>query len=194
MRRTPGPLLLVPIVALSALLLHGCGDSAADTTSDGGPSSSQPSPTAADCAALLPDDAVDTLGWSWTGEAAVDLGRCTREADQGTLSAMLRPVPGVDSDDLPAAAEKEYDERCAQLATNGTEAEDVDWLGSSTPGCAVLGEQDATGQTSGVSTLVAHDAAGHLAEVSVAADQPTQGALVQETLTALAQGVLGARG
>lgn len=182
MRRVLGLVALVPATALLATLLHGCGDADADDVSS--PPAAEET-TLADCAALIPDDVLEGLGWTASATPTLDSATCSLGADQGTLSVARRPVPGTSSDDLPEAGQEEFDERCADLS-DGQAGHEVDWLGSDAAGCAVV-----TGDGSGINVLLAVSDAGLLVESRVTTDQPTASAAqVQAALAELAQTAL----
>jgi len=178
MRRTLGPASLLATAVLTGALLGGCGDSDADDVAT--PSGEET--TAADCAALIPDDVVSALGWTADSAPTRDSATCTLGADQGTLSVARRPVPGVDGDDLPEAGQDEYAERCAVLR-DGQGGQEVDWLGSEATTCAAV-----TDDGSGVNVLLALTDAGLLVETRVTVDEPTASAeQVQGALSELAR-------
>lgn len=186
MRRTLRLAAAVPALALMGALLHGCGDADADDVTAPPTASGT---TLVDCAELIPDDVVGELGWTNASAPTLDSATCTRTAGQGRIEVERRPVPGTSSDDLPAAGQKQYDDRCAALS-DGRAGEEVDWLGADVSGCAVV-----TADGSGVNVLLALTEAGLLVETRVYVDQPVASAeQVRAALTDLAQGAVARLG
>jgi hypothetical protein len=166
--------------------LHGCGDEAETATTSAPPSAR--TTTGADCSELVPTSVVSALGWTETGAAALEAGRCTQQFDGGQLAAGQLAVGGTSSADLPENGEARFDELCAELG-EGTSAggagESVDWLGDGTSGCAVTSDDGA-----GVNSLIALNAEGILVQASVQPDEPTDPSTVETALTDLAQNAI----
>lgn len=115
-----GSLLLV----LSVAGLAGCGDDADEVGTGAEPTGG--GTTLEDCAGLLPDSVLDTLGWAG-GTPGVDLGTCTLSGDDGDVSVQRRPVSGTTQGVLA--------ERC-------TDYDDVDWVAGAAGQCGVVGPDE----------------------------------------------------
>lgn len=117
--------LLVTLLALSVLGLSACGDEAAE---DGRPASDGANSGASglDCAALVPDAALASLGWSPEGEPEEHAGRCERRVTgSGAVTVATRAVTkeGVES------ARQELATQCDDLRSGGEDVEQpVAWL------------------------------------------------------------------
>lgn len=96
-------------------------------------------PTVARCLEVIPDSVFATLGWPSESTAVEHAGRCQRTSEDGTATVGAVPVvaPG---DESSAAAEREYDERCARLTRRRGPAPYLDpaWLPAGTTACARL--------------------------------------------------------
>lgn len=178
MRTLSAALLLV------APVLAGCTD--AKEVEEPTDSSGIWSLTQERCRALVPDGALDALGWSGAGIARLDSDTCTRTATEGTVSVSRRPVPAVGGSDLPAAADTMFAERCDEVAATPEAAEGIADGGQGA--CALLPDADRT-----VSILVVHTDADAVLEVRVDSDAPTDLAHRAAGLDALGAAAVGTR-
>ncbi|MGI8646013.1 MAG: hypothetical protein ACR2JD_06815 [Nocardioides sp.] len=164
------------LVAL--VLLAACTDGV-DT-----PAKPSTEPTSlSDCATLLPEGAVDSLGWAAEGAPTLDESLCRQAAAEGAVSVQRRLVAAGSEEEVPDAAQQAFDDRCAELGGMVGEpaGEEVDWLGEDARACVALAE----GET-GTTALIALWPDSTLVEVRVDADQPVSPERVRATLVELA--------
>lgn len=164
--------------AVFAVFLGGCGGEASSVSSEGTSPSSEGF-TTEDCRQLIPDEVVDSLGWTSTSsqEMDVNLTRCKVVTDKGSVTVQrLSESDGGETG--KAASSSVFEKACS---------ESVDSDGSSGPEVDVPGAADTcssiTADRAGTSTLVVLTPDGHIAEVRI-------GALVavpESTVTAAAQ-------
>jgi len=169
---------------LSAGLLVALALLAACTDEVDTPDKPSTEPTSlTDCAALLPEGAVDSLGWTVEGAPTLDESLCRQAAAEGAVSVQRRPVAAGSEEEVADAAQLAFDDRCAELGGMVGEraGEEVDWFGDDARACAALAE----GET-GTTALIALWPDNTLVEVRVDADQPASPDQVKATLVELA--------
>lgn len=183
MRRPLIPLLLV-VVAASA---QACGSESTDRVADPGPAQET---APADCQALIPDSALDLLGWDAESAVTLDSGTCERAAAQGEVAVRRRAVAAVGESDLPEQAERAYAERCGELdavpdpddpSAPPSAGEETDWLSGDIPVCVVTADGDR-----GENVLLVLTDNDALVEIRVDVNEPTAADAVQAGLTELA--------
>jgi hypothetical protein len=181
-RRTSAvPLVAVPLLVGAALT--SCSTEVDEA--DAGPSTPSSAETTLEtCRELLPDEALDALGWARRGEPRLDGSSCTQETAEGLVTVRRRPVGAGSAAELPAAAQQAFDARCAELGgmVGDPAGEEVDWMGPGTPACVAASEGD-TGTTT---LLVLWPGSGLLVETRVEADEPTGSDDVEAAVTVLA--------
>lgn len=163
-------------LAISAVLLSGCGGGASSVSSEGASPSSEGFATE-DCRQLIPDEVIDSLGWTSSQEVDVNLTRCKLVTDRGSVTVQ-RLSESDEGETGEAASSRVFEKACS---------EGVDSGGSSGPEVEVSSAADSCSSViadgAGTSTLVVLTPDGHIAEVRI-------GALVavpESTLTAAAQ-------
>ncbi|WP_457207955.1 hypothetical protein [Nocardioides sp. P5_C9_2] len=172
----------VPLVLAGAL--SSCsGD--VDGVSAGSRSPSAAETTLERCRDLLPDEALDAMGWDLRGEPSLDGSSCVQLAAQGAVRVQRRPVGAGSAQELPAAAQRAFDDRCAELGgmVGDAAGEEVAWLGEENPACVAPAE----GETGTTALLVLWPASSLLVEARVEADEPTAPDAVQAAVTSLAR-------
>lgn len=176
----------VPVLA--ALLLGGVLSSCSsdvDAVSDEARSPSATETTLEQCRDLLTDEALEAMAWDREGEPTLDGSSCIQQASQGVVRVQRRPVGAGSAEELPAAAQKAFDDRCAELGgmVGDAAGEEVDWLGEETPACVA----PAGGRTGTTTLLVLWPTSSLLVEARVEADEPTAPDAVRAAVTSLAQ-------
>lgn len=135
----------VPLTALVAgsVMLAGCSEDVDDAQRDQTATDGATTPSL--CRELTPDASLAAAGWTAEGEAAVDGDTCRREGSGGAVSVQRRPVPAGSADEIGAAADATFEERCDELGgmTEKPAAEEVDWLGD-VPACAWIPDDPAS--------------------------------------------------
>jgi len=160
---------LASLALLGTVLLTACGPDAERPSV--GPSAGEPvGPTAEQCARVLSDQTLETLGWEAGQDATAataDTGRCERQAGgSGILTAGIRPVPDA------GGARDAYDEKCAALAgTHGDVMPAVDWLAAEGTAC---GRLPVAGEDVGVAEVFLLTGDDRLLQVRLAVLRPTE--------------------
>lgn len=86
------------------------------------------------CPELIPDTAIEGLGWKATAQPSEHAGRCERRVDAGQVTVGERAV-GAAGDDRPAALSKEYDAQCAALGEAPQVESSPTWLATEHKTC-----------------------------------------------------------
>ncbi len=188
-RRTAAPRSLAALLAVSLPVSLGLGAcSGEDEPEDAEVPTSQET-TGADCARIIPEEAVAVLGWPGDTGATYSSQGCERRTSQGYVKVRALTAAGAEPDE--AETQQEFDERCAVLDTfpdpsSSTEEPStgmlVTWLGEGVTACAVEPDGDI-----GLSKVLLVTGSGGLAELWVAALETTDQELVRESFGVLAE-------
>lgn len=163
-------------LAVFTVVLGGCGGEASSVSSEGASPSSEGF-TTEDCRQLIPNEVVESLGWTSSQEMDVNLTRCKVVTDKGSVTVQ-RLSESDQGETGEAASSRVFEKACSEgVDSGGSSGPEVE-VSSAADSCSLI-----IADRAGTSTLVVLTPDGHIAEVRI-------GALVAvpySTLTSAAQ-------
>jgi hypothetical protein len=161
------------VLAAFVVALGGCGGEARSVTSEGASPSSDGF-TIEECRKLIPEEVIESLGWTSHQEMDVNLTRCKKVTEQGSVTVQ-RLAESSGGQTGEAASSSVFEKACGEIGdSSGSEID----ISSAADTCSSVVTDRA-----GTSILVVLTPDGHIAEVRI-------GALVaipESTLTSTAQ-------